>query len=59
MRLLRGPPELVTSEPVLSMVSITRQRQPCRLAIFADGRVGSLGHGPWRFAKDILLHDGP
>lgn len=39
MRLLRGPPELVTSEPVLSMVSITRQRQPirCRLAIFADG----------------------
>jgi hypothetical protein len=41
MRLLRGPPELVTSEPVLSMVSIgiTRHRQPirCRLAIFADG----------------------
>jgi hypothetical protein len=39
MRLLRGPPELVTSEPVLSMVSITWHRQPirCRLAIFADG----------------------
>jgi hypothetical protein len=31
------PPELlVTSEPVLSMVSITRQPLRCRLAIFAD-----------------------
>ena len=57
------PPERVTSEPVLSMVFITRQPLRCRLAIFADvwylvGSSMAYGDLLRTYTCSMVVHDG-